>query len=101
MTSRIPTHPGEILKDELEARRMSANALAKALGVDAPRISEIIKLRRSFTPETAIRLAAYFGGSPSVWLRLQLDYDLARLEADRGDAIRHQIRPPVEIASPA
>ena len=66
---------------------------AKALGVDALRISEILKSRRSVTPKTAIRLAAYFGGNPSVWLHLQLDYDLARLNTERGDAIRHQVRP--------
>ena len=40
---RIPTHPGAILKDELEALAMSGNALAKDLGVDAPRVHEIIK----------------------------------------------------------
>ena len=90
--SRIPTHPGLILKDELEALAISGNALAKDLGVDAPRIHEIIKCRRAITPETAIRLATYFGGSPLVWLRMQSAYDLAKLENEKGDSIRRSVR---------
>ncbi len=90
--TKIPTHPGEILRDEIEARKMSGNALAKALGVDAPRINDILRRRRGVSPETAIRLAAYFGGSPMVWLRLQADYDLSTVEAERGSEIRKQVR---------
>ncbi len=90
--TKIPTHPGEILRDEIEARNMSGNALAKALGVDAPRVNDILRLRRGVSPETAIRLAAYFGGSPMVWLRLQADYDLCMIEAERGSEIRKQVR---------
>lgn len=89
---KIATHPGEILRDELEARNMSGNALAKALGVDAPRINDILRLRRAVSPETAVRLAAYFGGSPMVWLRLQADYDLDRIESKSGAEIRKQVR---------
>jgi len=90
--TKIATHPGEILRDELEARKMSGNALAKALGVDAPRINDILRLRRAVSPETAVRLAAYFGGSPIVWLRLQADYDLNRIESESGAEIRKQVR---------
>ena len=59
---RIPTHPGELLKEELGARKMSASALAKALGVDAPRINDIVRCRRRITADTALRLAQFFGG---------------------------------------
>ncbi len=90
--SRMPTHPGAIIKDEIEALGISGNALAKDLGVDAPRVHDIIKCRRAVTPETAIRLAAYFGGSPLVWLRMQAAYDLAKIDAEKGDAIRHSVR---------
>jgi len=89
---RIPTHPDAILKDELEALAMSGNAFAKDLGVDAPRVHEIIKCRRAVTPETAIRLSAYFGGSPLVWLRMQAAYDLAKLENEKGESIRRNVR---------
>jgi len=58
------SHPGEILLDEITARDMSAHGFAMALGVPATRISEILKCRRGVTPETALRLARYLGGSP-------------------------------------
>ena len=70
---RIPAHPGKILKREIAARNMSANRLALDLGVPATRISEILRGRRGITPETALRLAAYFGGMPHPTLRQELE----------------------------
>jgi addiction module HigA family antidote len=51
-------HPGEILKDELEAQGLSAHALAMALRLPASRISQILRGQRAITPETALRLPA-------------------------------------------
>ena len=67
-----PPHPGAVLKDELTARGLSAHALAIALRLPASRISQIVCGRRAITPETALRLARYFGGSAAIWLRLQV-----------------------------
>src|SRR5712675_630058 len=86
-------HPGEVLKDELEARGLSAHALALALRLPASRISQIIRGQRAITPETALRLARYFGGSPAIWLRLQVAYDLSRAEAELADKIAAEIIP--------
>jgi antitoxin HigA-1 len=86
-------HPGEVLKDEIEARGLSAHALALALRLPASRISQIIRGRRAVTPETALRLARYFGGSPAIWLRLQVSYDLRRAEAELADKIAAQVTP--------
>jgi addiction module HigA family antidote len=58
-----------MLKDELEARGLSPHALAIALGLPAPRISQIVRGQRAITPETALRLARYLGGSAAIWLR--------------------------------
>ncbi len=88
----VATHPGEILKDELEARGMSAHRFALELGVPPTRIADILKRRRSVSPETALRLAAYFGGSPKVWLRLQADHDLAVAERKHGKEIKRTVR---------
>ena len=75
-----PVHPGEILREDfLLPLEMTANALAVALGVPATRIHEIIKERRSVTPDTAQRLARYFGGDAASWLNLQAMYDLKTL----------------------
>ena len=56
-----PIHPGEILREEyLAPLGMSANALAMALHVPAPRINDVVRERRAVTPDTALRLARYF-----------------------------------------
>lgn len=86
-------HPGEVLKDELEARGLSAHALAMALRLPASRISQILRGRRAVTPDTALRLARYFGGSAAIWLRLQVAYDLDRAEAELADRIAAEITP--------
>ena len=71
------SHPGRLLKRELEARRLSANRLALELGVPSGRITDILNGRRSITADTALRLGRYFGNSPRFWLDLQSQYDLA------------------------
>jgi addiction module HigA family antidote len=82
-----------VLKDELEARGLSAHALAIALRLPASRISQIVRGRRAITPETALRLARYFGGSAAIWLRLQVAHDLARAEAELAARITVEINP--------
>ena len=86
-------HPGEVLKDELNARGLTAHALAIALRLPASRISQIVRGERGVTPETALRLARYFGGSAAIWLRLQVSYDLARAETELAAEIAAEITP--------
>ncbi len=88
----IRTHPGEILKDELAELGMSANALAIALSVPASRIDQIVKCKRGVSPETAIRLASYFGGSPEFWVNMQAAYDLGMAEKKDGKKIRKLVK---------
>ena len=88
-----PIHPGEILAEEMEARALSANRLARDIDVPANRISEIVAGRRNITPDTAYRLGLYFGTSARLWLNLQQRYDLLTLEATQGEVIRARIRP--------
>ena len=77
-----PVHPGEILREEyLAPMGMSVHALAHALRVPATRMHEIVKEHRSITPDTALRLARYFGTDAQSWLNLQLSYDLKIAEA--------------------
>jgi addiction module HigA family antidote len=89
----VPVHPGRILKRELAARELSANKLALALRVPSGRITGILNGKRSITPDTAIRLASYFGNSPEFWLQLQSRYDLALTEREKGEAIRQEVHP--------
>ena len=74
------SHPGRLLKRELETRALSANRLALALGVPSGRVTDILNGRRSITAETAVRLGRYFGNRPGFWLELQSQYDIALLE---------------------
>jgi antitoxin HigA-1 len=70
-----PIHPGEVLlEDYLKPLGMSQNALAKALGVPADRISEIVRGRRGITGDTAVRLA--LDTTPDPWIGLQADYEI-------------------------
>lgn len=80
----VPIHPGRLLKRELAARRLSANALARALRVPPGRIIEIINGKRAISAETALRLGRYFGNGGRFWLALQARYDLAVAERDVG-----------------
>ncbi|MCB1619594.1 MAG: HigA family addiction module antidote protein [Thiothrix sp.] len=76
-----PVHPGEILREEyLKPLGMSASALAIALRVPAPKINDVVRERRGVTPDTALRLARYFGGDAQSWLNLQTAYELKLAE---------------------
>lgn len=83
-----PIHPGKILREEfLGPLNLSANALAIALGVPAPRINDIARERRGVTADTALRLARYFGTSAEFWMGLQADYDLRLAESVANEAL--------------
>jgi addiction module HigA family antidote len=89
-----PVHPGEVLREDfLSPLEMSVNALAQALRVPATRLHEIVKERRAVTPDTALRLARYFGGDAQSWLNLQASYDLKVAERDLGPAIESEVKP--------
>lgn len=87
-------HPGEILREEfLKPLGLSANALAMALHVPAPRINEIVRERRGISPDTALRLARYFGGDAKSWLNLQTEYDLKIASQEAGKTIEKEVSP--------
>jgi addiction module HigA family antidote len=88
-----PVHPGEVLREEfLVPLGMSAHALAVELKVPAPRINEIVRERRAVTPDTALRLARYFGTTAQFWLNLQTSYDLKITEREVGSKIAKEVR---------
>ena len=87
-------HPGEILReDNLVSLNKSANALAKALNVPAPRINGIVRERRGISADIAMRLARYFGGDARSWLNLQVAYDLRVAEIENAKRIEQEIAP--------
>jgi antitoxin HigA-1 len=89
----LPVHPGRILKRELAARGLSANKLALALRVPSGRVTSILNGKRAVSPETALRLAQYFGNSAQFWMNLQTRFDLAKAVRDLGARISSEVQP--------
>jgi addiction module HigA family antidote len=89
-----PVHPGEVLREEyLKPLNMSVNALAKHLAIPVSRLNDIALERRGVTPDTAMRLARYFGGDARSWLNLQTAHDLRVAEIESAKAIERAIEP--------
>ena len=88
-----PVHPGEILREELDMLGLSANALAKALGVPVNRVTMIMNGQRGVSADTALRLARYFGTTPQLWLNLQKTWELRLAEVETGREIVERVTP--------
>ena len=89
-----PPPPGAILYHEFMApNALSANALAVALRVPLPRIEGIVERGRGISPETALRLARYFGTSAEFWARLDTNHALRIARAAAGPTIEREIQP--------
>ncbi|MDW3211211.1 MAG: HigA family addiction module antitoxin [Reichenbachiella sp.] len=77
-------HPGEILEEEfLKPMGISAYKLAKEIGVQQTRISQIVKGKRSITADTAIRFSKFFGTTEEFWMNLQREHDLRYAHAEK------------------
>jgi addiction module HigA family antidote len=84
-------HPGVTLREELAARGISASALALKLRVPPQRLHEIVRGERSISPDTALRLARFFGTSAEFWMTLQSNHDLAVARRQRGARIETEV----------
>jgi len=89
---RVSTHPGEMLSEEfLKPLGITQNALAMKIRVPATRIGDIVHGRRAITPDTALRLARFFGNSPEFWLNLQQMHDLSKAKIELNHTIEREI----------
>ena len=87
-----PVPPGEILNEEFQKPLgMTANALAKAIGMPPNRITVILKGERGITGDTAIRLGTFFKTSAEFWMSLQMTYDLRNAEKALPAKVRKSI----------
>ena len=72
-----PIHPGEMIREDfLSDYGLSVAGLASALGVSRQTVNELLRERRSVSPEMALRLSRLFGNSPEFWLNAQRAVDL-------------------------
>ena len=94
-----PIHPGETIKEDvLEPLGMSVNQMAKALGITAARLNEIVRGERGITADTALRLSRYLGTSAEFWMGLRLEYDLRLARQTKQKDIERAVRPRSEAA---
>lgn len=87
-----PVHPGRVLRRELDARAISAHALALALRVPPDRVARILAGERGVTAETALRLGRFLGTGPLLWINLQANYDLAVAWRDQRERIEREVQ---------
>jgi antitoxin HigA-1 len=88
-----PITPGELLLEEfLQPLGVSQYRLAKAIGVPASRISEIVTGQRAISADTDLRLCRFLGLSPGYWLRAQAAHDTELASAELADELE-QIQP--------
>ena len=81
-----PPHPGgTLLEFCLPGTGMSIESAAEHLGLDAARFADICHERAPITAEIAVRVSMAFGSTPEMWMRMQVDHDLAVAKKRLGD----------------
>ena len=98
-TNRIATHPGALLREQIEEMELSVHRVARDIGLPATRLHEIVHERRGVSAETAIALGAYFGQSPEFWMNAQKTFELSKALVQNGNDIRARVRPYAENRS--
>lgn len=93
-----PIHPGEILKDELEARNMSQRKFASIIGVSYSVLNEVVNGKRPVTTEYALKIEAATGIPAYIWLNMQSAYNMQTARHDsRLSAVLDNIRKSVAV----
>jgi antitoxin HigA-1 len=98
MTMKNPNHPGDIIRDCLDELGVSVTDGAKALGVTRAALSRVINRRAGVSAEMAVRLEKALGSTAAFWLRLQLNYDLALIQARSRKIHVRRLGTPAQLA---
>jgi len=81
MPMKNPPHPGlHVRHDCLKPLKLSVTKGAEVLGVTRQALNNLVNGKSGISPEMAVRLSKAFGGGAAVWLKMQMDYDLAQVE---------------------
>lgn len=83
LTPYEPTHPGEMIKDEIEYRGLSQRKLAAQMGISPTLLNEILNGKRAVSTQYALLFEAALGIDADIWLRLQADYDMQIIKSDK------------------
>jgi addiction module HigA family antidote len=76
LTPAYPTHPGEVLKDEIEYRGISQKALASAMGVPYTLLNEVLNGKRPVNTELALLIEATLDLPAEPLLKMQTRYNM-------------------------
>ena len=95
MPMKNPPHPGELIRENLEDLRLAVAEAAKGLGITRQQLYNVLKGKSGITPEMAVRLEKGFGGSASLWLQMQVNFDLAQLRQRAAKITVRRFRPRV------
>lgn len=98
MPMMSPSHPGRILKADLEALNLSVAEAAEGLGVSRQQLYNVINQKSSITPEMAVRLEQGIGSTAETWLRIQSAYDLAQARLSYSDIHIEKLTPRRAVA---
>lgn len=78
-----PIHPGELLKEDIESRKLSQTKLAAQTGISYKILNDILNCRRPLTTTTAMLFEAALGISAGLLMRMQLDYNMRQAANDK------------------
>ena len=85
---RQPTHPGEMLRDDvLPELGLSVSEAARRLGISRQQLHRVLACTHPITTEMALRIGKFAGNGPDLWLRMQLSYDLWHAEQRMQDEL--------------
>jgi antitoxin HigA-1 len=91
MPMKNPPHPGRIVRQDcIEPLGLTITGAAKALGITRQALNNLVNGKAGISAEMAVRISKAFGGSPDMWLRLQANYDLAKVRHDEIDVKRYR-----------
>ena len=91
LTPAFPTHPGTVIKEEIEYRGISQSQLAKDMGIAYSALNEILNERRPLTEKTALLFEAALGINAEPLMKLQMGYNIqnARKDSSFMDKLAH------------
>lgn len=92
-----PTHPGEVLKDELEYRGISQRGLAKDMGISYSALNEVLNCKRALNPKLAMMMEAALGVDAAPLLAMQNEYDM--LMTERNESFMEKLKSIRHIAA--
>ena len=85
---RVRLHPGDVLKDELDARGLKKSAFAKMIGLSASQLSELLHAKRHVSEDLALRLETVLAIEAEYWMRVQTTYNLDKKRLEYAQAVQ-------------